>query len=211
MDKPDASQNDDRQDDSVQNDPQDDTTFGVTADDTTAHDTTADTTQREQTVLSDTTEQFGATERLDTTAQSNATERLDTGEQFGTTEQYGTSEATRAVGVAEQPAARDLFGNPVNPVDRSEDVHQGAARVVDAGDRAWPPALPERPSGPHAPAIVLGLVCLAVAGIILAQELGSLTVDWGDIGPVGIILTGAVLVLFGLVGLLTSRRGGRTS
>jgi hypothetical protein len=168
-------------------------------------------------VLSDTTEQLGATERLDTTAQSNATERLDTGEQFGATEQYGTTEqyvtgeATRAVGVAEQPAARDLFGNPVNPADRSEDVHQGAARVVDAGDRAWPPALPERPSGPHAPAIVLGLVCLAVAGIILAQELGSLTVDWGDIGPVGIILTGAVLVLFGLVGLLTSRRGGRTS
>ena len=75
----------------------------------------------------------------------------------------------------------------------------------------WPPALPERPSGPHAPAIVLGLVCLVVAGIIVAQELRDLTVDWGDVGPVGIILTGAVLVLFGLVGLLTSRRNSKTS
>ena len=41
---------------------------------------------------------------------------------------------------------------------------------------------------------------------MLAQELGSLSVDWGDVGPLGIVAAGAVLVLFGLVGLLTSRR-----
>ena len=74
---------------------------------------------------------------------------------------------------------------------------------------AWPPPVPDRPSGPHAPAIVLGLVCLAVAVIVLAQEVGSLSVDWGDVGPLGIVATGAVLVLFGLVGLLTSRRNRR--
>lgn len=68
------------------------------------------------------------------------------------------------------------------------------------------PPLPPRPRGPHAPAIVLGIVCLAVAAVVLAQELGHLSVDWGDVGPLGIIVTGAVLVLLGLVGLLSSRR-----
>ena len=173
------------------NDPQDDTTF-----DTTAGDTTADETmQLEQTVQTDRTEKVDTadhTERLDTT---DYTERLD------------TSDATRAIGVEEQPTSRDLFGNPV--VDREDDrPFTAAAHFAD--ERTAEPVLPPRPSGPHAPAIVLGLVCLAVAGIILAQELGDLTPDWGDIGPFGIIVTGAVLVLFGLVGLLTSRRNKTT-
>jgi hypothetical protein len=164
------------------NDPQDDTTF-----DTTAGDTTADETmQLEQTVQTD------RTEKVDT---ADHTERLD------------TSDATRAIGVEEQPTSGDLFGNPV--VDRADDrPFTAAAHSTD--ERTAEPVLPPRPSGPHAPAIVLGLVCLAVAGIILAQELGDLTPDWGDIGPFGIIVTGAVLVLFGLVGLLTSRRNKTT-
>ncbi|WP_457252691.1 hypothetical protein [Pedococcus sp. P5_B7] len=154
MTNPDAPRNDDER-----NDPQDDTTFATTAEDTADETTADDTKQLEQTVHSDTTEQFDRTEQLDATA---------------TPETSGT----RAIGV-EEPATT--------------------------------PVLPERPSGPHAPAIVLGLVCLAVAGIILAQELGQLTVDWGNVGPLGIILTGAVLVLFGLAGLLTSRRTSKTS
>jgi hypothetical protein len=115
-----------------------------------------------------------------------------------------TTDDTRAIGVEEPATSRDLFGNPVEGSDRP------VTGATGTQDRGWPPTLPERPSGPHAPAIVLGLVCMVVAGIILAQELGSLTVDWGDIGPVGIVLTGAVLVLFGLVGLLSSRRNSTT-
>ena len=65
---------------------------------------------------------------------------------------------------------------------------------------------PARPSGPHLPPIVLGLACLVIAGLALAQELGHLQVDWGDVGPLGIVAAGAVLVVLGLVGLLTSRR-----
>ena len=169
--------------DAPQNDPQDDTTF-----DTTAGDSTADeTTQLEQTVPSD-TQQFNETD------------------QFSDTERLDTSDATRAIGVDEQPTTRDLFGNPV---DRADDQPVTVA-THGSGEQAAALALPPRPSGPHAPAIVLGLVVLTVAGIILAQELGDLTPDWGDIGPFGIVVTGAVLVLFGLVGLLTSRRNKTT-
>lgn len=105
------------------------------------------------------------------------------------TEQLDTTDATRAIEVDEAP----VWAEPTD------------ARVA-ADDAGWPPAIPERPSGPHAPAIVLGLVCLAVASIVLAQEVGSLSVDWGDIGPLGIVAAGALLVLFGLAGLLSSRR-----
>ena len=136
------------------------------------------------------------TTQLEQTVHSDTTERLD------------TTDATRAIGAEPKPSSTDLFGNPV---DRDDDATAPvSAAATGSDDRDWPPALPERPSGPHAPAIVLGLVCVVVAGIIFAQELGDLTVDWGDIGPLGIVVVGAVLVLFGLVGLLTSRRSSKT-
>ena len=68
------------------------------------------------------------------------------------------------------------------------------------------PAPAARPTGPHLPPILLGLACLVVAGLALAQELGGLSVDWGDVGPLGIVGVGALLVVFGLVGLTLSRR-----
>jgi hypothetical protein len=146
-----------------------------------------DPTTVEQPVQTDQTNQTDAADTTDAQAQTRAqTERLDT-TQTHQTEQLDTADATRAF----------AFDSPhTDPV--------GEGTVAD--DAAWPPAVPERPSGPHAPAIVLGLVCLAVAVIVLAQELGSLSVDWGDIGPLGIVVAGALLVLFGLAGLLSSRR-----
>jgi hypothetical protein len=67
-------------------------------------------------------------------------------------------------------------------------------------------AVAGRPSGPHLPAILLGLACLVIAGLAMAQELGHLQIDWGNVGPLGIVAAGAVLVVLGLVGLLTARR-----
>lgn len=119
------------------------------------------------------------------------------------TEQLDTESPTRAIQVEErEPDVR--ADDPGDHHEASASDAQSDQAVSD--DAAWPPPVPDRPTGPHAPAIVLGLVCLAVAVIVLAQEVGSLSVDWGDVGPLGIVATGAVLVLFGLVGLLTSRR-----
>ena len=135
-------------------------------------------------------------------APKDDTMRLEQTVQTEPTEQLDTSDPTRAIDVEEGQPAEPVMDDAVT--DQSTD-HADADRPV--GDTAaWPPPIPDRPCGPHAPAIVMGRVCLAVAVIVMAQEVGSLSVDWGDVGPVGIIATGAVLVLFGLVGLLTSRR-----
>ena len=122
-------------------------------------------------------------------APKDDTMRLEQPVQTKTTEQPDTSDSSHTIDVDEQ---------------RSPLEHVTDQPVADTA--AWPPPIPDRPSGPHAPAIVLGLVCLAVAAIVLAQEVGSLSVDWGNVGPLGIVAAGAVLVLFGLAGLLSSRR-----
>lgn len=82
------------------------------------------------------------------------------------------------------------------------------AQAADATRTAasWPPATPPRPTGPHLPAILLGLVCLVVAGVVLAQELGNLSIDWGNVGPLGFVAVGAVLVVLGVIGLAGSNR-----
>jgi hypothetical protein len=86
------------------------------------------------------------------------------------------------------------------PTDRA------AAAPYPADEAQTEPAVAGRPRGPHLPAILLGLACLVIAGLAMAQELGRLQVDWGNVGPLGIVAAGAVLVVLGLVGLLTSRR-----
>ena len=94
--------------------------------------------------------------------------------------------------------------------DQTSDLSpdQPTAEITDqpTAEVRWTPAA--RPKGAHWPAVVLGLVCLAIAGLALGQELGAFTVDWGHLGPLGIVLVGGVLVLVGLLGLLGRRRDG---
>ncbi|NNM46574.1 hypothetical protein [Knoellia koreensis] len=70
--------------------------------------------------------------------------------------------------------------------------------------------VPERPTGPHLPPLLLGVICLAVAGLALWQELADVSIDWGNVGPLGIVVVGAVLVVLGLIGLLGNRRRSTT-
>lgn len=61
---------------------------------------------------------------------------------------------------------------------------------------------PARPKGPNASAIVLGLVALAMAGLIIASETMDLRIDWSALGPGAIIGIGVLLVTLGAIGLV---------
>lgn len=84
-------------------------------------------------------------------------------------------------------------------------AHGGATHAAPAPAPAEPEQ-PRRPTGPHLPPVLLGIVCLAIAGLAIWQEVTDVQVDWGNVGPLGIVAIGALLVLLGLVGLLGSRR-----
>ena len=115
---------------------------------------------------------------------------------------FGTEEAG-----AHQHAAPKAWDSPAAPQQHAHtgqhEQHQQALPE--------PPAPLERPSGPHLPPVLLGIVCLAIAGLAIWQEVTDVQVDWGNVGPLGIVAIGALLVLLGVVGLLGSRRRSRTS
>jgi len=67
---------------------------------------------------------------------------------------------------------------------------------------------PARPKGPNASAIVLGLVALALAALVIVTETTSLPVNWSVVGPGAIVGIGALLVVFGAVGLVRRHDDG---
>ena len=72
-----------------------------------------------------------------------------------------------------------------------------------------PPLAPPVVRGPYLAPVILGLVCLLVAAAAFGQEIADWTIDWGNVGPLGIVAAGLVLVLLGGLGLLSSRRRRR--
>jgi hypothetical protein len=70
-----------------------------------------------------------------------------------------------------------------------------------------PRALPAPPSGPHAPTVLLALICLVVAGLAVARQVvGYVGLPWSGSGPVIIIATGLVLLAIGVLGIVRERR-----
>ena len=61
---------------------------------------------------------------------------------------------------------------------------------------------PTRPKGPNVSAIVVGLVAMALAGLIIAKETMGLRVDWSRLGPGAIVGIGVVMVAIGAIGLV---------
>ena len=114
------------------------------------------------------------------------------------------SAATRVFG-AEEPRAEDTAA-PAAWDASSPATAQQAQQTQHEQHLPEPPAPPVRPSGPHLPPVLLGIVCLAIAGLAIWQEVTDVQVDWGNVGPLGIVAIGALLVLLGVVGLLGSRR-----
>ena len=124
-----------------------------------------------------------------------------------TSEQPRATDATQELAVDDAtPATTTGPAAPSDPTPASEPAAATTTEPATAQPAGWPPPVPPRPTGPHLPAILLGLVCLVVAGVVLAQELGNLTIDWGNVGPLGFVAVGAVLVLLGIVGLAGSNR-----
>lgn len=135
--------------------------------------------------------------------------------------------STSSAGAGEPVWADEGTANRTEPLDtailgRYDDTLPDDARATEAGraheDRAhdgqgrngqaqaWPPAVPPRPTGLHLPPILLGIVCLAIAFLTMWQELGRVSIDWGNVGPLGIVAIGGLLTVLGLVGVLSSRR-----
>lgn len=86
-----------------------------------------------------------------------------------------------------------------DPAEPSRAAPAGATRAP------LPPAAP--PRGPHAPTVLLALICLAVAGLAIARQVvGYLGLPWTGSGPVIIIAAGLVLLAVGLLGIVRERR-----
>ena len=61
-------------------------------------------------------------------------------------------------------------------------------------------------TGPRPGAIMLGLLCLLVAGYTMARQLTEWRLDLATAGPLTIGALGALLLLVGLAGLVARRR-----
>jgi hypothetical protein len=102
--------------------------------------------------------------------------------------------------------------SPATPADAPSTGGRITDTPVSTAPRPAPPQ--ERPAepepapvkGPYLSTVILGIVCLAVAGLVLLQEVAGISIDWGNVGPLGIVLAGAVLVVLGTLGLVASRR-----
>ena len=103
----------------------------------------------------------------------------------------------------------------LHPTERTEALPVGEPRAAPAGQAPHAPVGVMEPTqppvvrGPYVAPVILGLVCLVIAAAAFAQEIADWTIDWGNVGPLGIVIAGVVLVLLGGLGLLSSRRRRR--
>jgi len=122
------------------------------------------------------------------------------------TEPVEAGDATRALPSTAEP--QDAPTAPEAPVSETGDTQRYAEPVTPAATAAPVVSAPERPRGPHAAAILLGVFAIAVAALAILRETTNLTVSWSELGPGSIIVAGVLLLLIGVVGL-TRRGGGR--
>lgn len=66
----------------------------------------------------------------------------------------------------------------------------------------------EAPSTPYLPTILSGLVVLTVAVLVALAQLTDITIDLGLVLPVGMVATGALLVLGAVLAAVRAGRRG---
>ena len=114
--------------------------------------------------------------------------------------------APSPVTVPARVAARTPAHEPVSTAARGPATAPSPTTYSPAEPDDVVPGQREYVRGPYLAPVILGLVCLAIAGLAFAQEFGGLRIDWGSVGPLGIVAAGAVLVLLGAIGLVAARR-----
>jgi hypothetical protein len=126
----------------------------------------------------------------------------------GTTDATPPAEATPAA-VATSQAGAAPADAAEGPVEAAVPAPQtAAATAVPAPEPivARGPGTPAYRQGPAVGTVLLGLLCVAVAVFAYADRVLNLTVDWARVGPLAILVGGAVLVLLGMLGM-RRRRG----
>jgi hypothetical protein len=87
------------------------------------------------------------------------------------------------------------------------DDNAPVTRPTPAGNRTRDLTKPQTgPQGPYAAPVVLGLLAVTFAGLVIAKEAMSWSVDWSRFGPAVIVGAGIVMVVIGVIGLV--RRDG---
>ena len=137
------------------------------------------------------------TQKIDPdTAETQATGSVETGARQ-TRDEPTAAEATQAESTGTERMDPDRM--------ETERTDTGPAAQPEAAPTAWgypsQESGAEPPSGPAVAPILLGVLVLATAAFALAEQALDLSVDWGQVGPVAILLGGGVLVLLGLLGM----------
>jgi hypothetical protein len=89
------------------------------------------------------------------------------------------------------------------PQDTPRDVP--APAPAPAGSVATAPVT-RASRGPNTGAIVLGVLCLVLAGLAIAQETSGFQVDWTVFGPGAVVGVGVLVLLLGVLGLARRQR-----
>ncbi|HET8601935.1 MAG TPA: hypothetical protein VFL99_16545 [Segeticoccus sp.] len=94
---------------------------------------------------------------------------------------------------------------PTERIELPSRMEAPTERIEAPATWAEPPT--ERARGPHAPTILMALVCLAVAALAIARQVtGFVGLTWSGSGPAVIVGAGVVLLAVGALGLLRDRR-----
>jgi hypothetical protein len=159
--------------------------------------------------MSTNTPDHDRTEALPSTEPTEPTEPTVASPEARTTEASSTPERTESLPAAQRTEALPRTTVAAAPRPGAQQPYPPQQAPAAAPPATSLPAAPEVVRGPYLAPIILGLVCLAVAAAAFAQEIANWTIDWGNVGPLGIVVAGVVLVLVGTLGLLSSRRRRR--
>ena len=86
-----------------------------------------------------------------------------------------------------------------------QDTPQDVPGSVPAGSVATAPVT-RASRGPNTGAIVMGVLCLVLAVLSIAQETSGFRVDWTVFGPGAIVGVGVLVLLLGVLGLARRQR-----